>query len=118
MSSTVGRGVKRVGTVLALAVAVMILLALVVRIVPQSLLPVYLGGWVLVAVTVMLQHSEIRRVRRAANEPPYATVLRAAEVLALFAFGLVGFRGFFAGQLALVAAALVGMAAAFYDITD
>lgn len=118
MESTVGRGVKRVGAVLALTVVVLVGLSAVVTVVPQTMLPFYLLGWVIVFVVMTLRHSEFGRVRHLASRPPFSSLFKAGEVFAIFVFGVVTFRGLMTGTPVLMAAGFVGVVAAFWDMTS
>ena len=106
------------GAVLALTVVVIVGLSAVVTVVPRTMLPFYLLGWVFVFVVMMLRYSEFGRVRRLASRPPFSSLFKAGEAVAIFVFGVVTFRGLMAGNLPLMVAGFVGVVTAFWDLTS
>lgn len=117
MLDSIGRGLRRVGLTLALAAAVLAAVAAVVTVVPASMLPLYVGGWIAFLVAIIVKHSEVPQLRRLAERQPLHSVLATLEVVALFAFGLVTLRSFLSWIPLAVLAGLIGLLAALWDLT-
>lgn len=118
MLDTLGRGFKRIAMTLGLAAGVLIVIAVVVTVMPRTLLPFYVFSWVLVLVALMAKHAEIPQVRRLARRPPYSSVLKVGEMFAVFLFGMVTFRAILAAQLRVLLLGVLGLAVAFFDLMD
>lgn len=118
MLDTLGRGFKRIGFTLGLAAGILIAIAVVVTVLPRTLIPFYLFAWILVLVALMAKHAEIPQVRRLARRPPYSSVLKVGEMFAVFLFGMIVFRTLLAGQLRPLLLAAAGLVVAFVDLME
>jgi hypothetical protein len=101
---------KRQATILGFVAVVIALLFVAVALVPFSLLPFYIGGWLLALLSISMKETRIAEGR--AGAVPF--VLNG---VALFAFVAVSFRSLDFGNLSATTAGLVGVTAVVYSMS-
>ncbi|MDY6780555.1 MAG: hypothetical protein SV760_08445 [Halobacteria archaeon] len=109
-------GVKRLLANVLFVVLVVVGLFLVLSVVPRNLIPFYLGAWILIFFGRVFKETRSESVRNAVESPTGETLYTLKNVVAVFVFGWTAFQGFVSTDLSLLAAGIVGIAAAFYDI--
>lgn len=102
--------VKRQAKILGFAAVVLALVFVATAVVPLSLLPFYMGGWLLTLFSISMKGTRL-------GDGPASAVPFVFDGVALFLFVAVAFTSFDFGSLPPTAAGLVGVFAVVYSMS-